>query len=85
MGRVALKVCSMGPFQSPLSYNLKTGILHKLSVARGKCREEYSFDKDREEAAWDKFCDTYGLGGLDQSQEGVILAGKAVGGSGSSS
>ena len=92
-------VRSMGPFHSPLPYDLKTVILHKLSVAQGKRREEsYLFeegssgypvvgndDEDREEAAWDQFCDTYGLGGLNPSEEGAILAGKAVGGSGSSS
>ena len=35
-------VWSLGPFQSPLPYDLKTGILHKLLVAEGKCRKESS-------------------------------------------
>ena len=88
----------MGPSRSPLPYNLKTGILHKSSVARGKCHEESclfeegsfgfpvvrSDDEDREEAAWDQFCNTYGLGELDPSEEDVILAGMTVDGSGSS-
>ena len=57
----------MGPFRSPLPYDLKTGILYKLSVTQGKCRKESclfeegssgypvirSDDEDREEVAWD--------------------------------
>ena len=78
-------VRSQGPFRSPLPYDLKTVLLIRLSVAEGKCREEYSFDEGREEAAWDRFCKPYGLGGLDPSEEEAILTGESLGGSGSSS
>ena len=71
---------SEGPFRSPLPYNLKTGLLIRSSVAEGKCHEEYS-DKGKEEAAWDRFCESYGLGGLDPSKEAVILAGASREGS----
>ena len=90
---------SWGPFQSPLPYDLKTGLLIRLSVAQGKCHKEYSLfeegcsefpvvrsdDKDAEEAAWDRFFDTYGFRKLNASKEEVILAGKSLGGGGSSS
>ena len=76
---------SQGLFHSPLPYDLKTGLLIRSSVAQGKRHKEYSFDEGREEAAWDQFCESYGLGGLDLSEEEVILAGESLGGSGSSS
>ena len=59
-------VRSQGPFRSLLPYDLKTGLLIQSSVAEGKCREEYS-NEGKEEAAWDCFCKSYGLGGLDPS------------------
>ena len=64
--QVRLQRCirSQGPFCSPLPYDLKTGLLVRSSVAEGKCREEYS-DEGKEEAAWDCFCESYGLGGLN--------------------
>ena len=82
--QVRLQRCvrSQGPFRSPLPYNLKTGLLIWLSVAEGKSREEYS-DEGKEEATWDRFCESYGLGGLDPSKEAAILAGASREGSGS--
>ena len=64
--QVHLQRCvrSQGPFCSPLPYDLKTGLLIRSSVAKGKRREEFS-DKGKEEAAWDCFCESYGLGGLN--------------------
>ena len=59
-------VCSQGPFRSLLPYDLKTGLLIRWSIAEEKHREECS-EKGREEAAWDCFCKSYGLGGLDPS------------------
>ena len=76
-------VCSQGPFHSPLPYYLKTGLLIRSSVAEGKHHEELS-DKGEEEVAWDGFCESYGLGGLDPSEEEAILAGVSLEGSGSS-
>ena len=82
--QVRLQRCvrSQGPVRSPLPYDLKTGLLIRSSVAEGKCCEEYS-NKGEEEAAWDRFCKSYGLGGLDPSKEAVILAGASREGSGS--
>ena len=76
-------VRSQGLFHSSLPYDMKTGLLIRLSVAEGKCHEEFS-DKGEEEAAWDRFCESYGLGGLNSSEEEAILAGASLGGSGSS-
>ena len=73
---------SQGPFCSPLPYDLKTGLLIRSSVAEGKRREEYS-DEGEGEVAWDHFCESYGLGGLDPSEEAAILAGASREGSGS--
>ena len=75
-------VHSQGPFRSPLPYNFKTGLLIRSSVAEGKRCEEYS-DEGEEEAAWDCFCKSYGLGELDPSEEAAILAGASREGSGS--
>ena len=82
--QVHLQRCvrSQGPFRSPLPYDLKTGLLIQSSVAEGKRCEEYS-DEGEEEAAWDRFCESYGLGGLDPSKEAAILAGASREGSGS--
>ena len=80
--RLQCCVCSQGPFRSPLPYNLKTGLRIWLLVAEGKHREEYS-DEGKEEVAWDHFCESYGLGGLDPSKEAVILPGASCEGSGS--
>ena len=81
--QVRLQCCvhSQGPFRSPLLYDLKTGLLIRSSVAEGKRRKEFS-DKREEEAAWDCFCKSYGLGGLDPSKEAAILAGASREGSG---
>ena len=83
--QVRLQCCvhSQGPFCSPLPYDLKTGLLIRSLVAQGKRREELS-DKGEEKAAWDRFCESYGLRGLDPSKEAVILAGASLEGSGSS-
>ena len=75
-------VCSQGPFRSPLPYNLKKGLLIQSFVAEGKRCEEFS-DEGEEEAAWDRFCESYGLGGLNPSEEAAILAGASCEGSGS--
>ena len=84
--QVRLQRCvrSQGPFRSPLPYDLKTGLLIRSSVAEGKRCKEFS-DKGEEEAAWDCFCESYGLRGLNPSEEEAILAGASLGGSGSSS
>ena len=81
--QVRLQRCvrSQGPFRSPLPYNLKTGLLILSSVAEGKRREGYS-NEGEEEAAWDRFCESYGLGGLDPSEEAAIIAGASCEGSG---
>ena len=81
--QVRLQRCvhSQGPFHSPLPYDLKTGLLIQLSVAEGKRREEYS-NEGEEEAAWDHFCESYGLGALDPFEEAAILAGVSREGSG---
>ena len=81
--QVRLQRCvrSQGPFHSPLPYDLKTGFLIQSSVAEGKRREEFS-DEGEEEAAWDRFCESYGLGGLNPSEEEAILAGVSLEGSG---
>ena len=81
--RLQCCVCSQGPFCSPLPYDLKTGLLIRSSVAEGKRHKEFS-NEGEEEAAWDHFCKSYGLGGLDPSEEEAILAGVSLGGSGSS-
>ena len=82
--QVRLQRCirSQGPFRSLLHYDLKTRLLILSSVAEGKRREEYS-DEGKEEAAWDRFCESYGLGGLNPSEEAAILAGASREGSGS--
>ena len=66
--QVRLQRCvrSQGPFRSPLPYNLKTGLLIRSSVTEGKRCEEFS-NKGEEEAAWDCFCESYGLGGSGSS------------------
>ena len=76
-------VRSQGQFRSPLPYDLKTGLLIRSSVAEGKRCEEFS-DEGEDEAAWDCFCESYGLRGLDPSEEEAILAGASLEGSGSS-
>ena len=81
--QVCLQRCvrSQGPFRSLLPYDLKTGLLIRSSVAEGESREEFS-NKGEEEAAWDRFCESYYLGGLNPSEEETILAGASLGGSG---
>ena len=68
--QVCLQRCvhSQGPFRSSLPYDLKTGLLIRLSVTEGKRREEFS-NECEEEAAWDRFCESTVL-------EGSILSKK---------
>ena len=92
-------VHSRGPFRSPLSYDLKTGLLLRSSVVEGKHRKESSLfeegcselpvvrsdNEDAAEVFWDRFYETYGFKEADPSEGKATLAGKSLGGGGSSS
>ena len=84
---------SMGLFQSPCPYDLKTGLLHKSSIVEGKHQEESSSffpasndfpmsDKNKEDT-WDQFADKYSLARPGSPSGGADLVGEGSGGSGS--
>ena len=99
--RVRTQRCvrSLGPFRSPLPYNLKTGLLLRSLVVKGKHRKESSLfkegrselpvvrsdDEEDVEAFWDQFYETYSFKEADPSEGEATLAGKSLGGGGSPS
>ena len=89
-----VSIRSLGPFQSPCPYNLKTGLLQKSTIAEEKHCEDSSLNfffqesekfpvvrnnnDDNKEEAWNRFTSAYGLRRPGLSPQDTDSAGEAV-------